>query len=352
MLSIPILTLVGVACAHGAFTCPATGGDTWRSISSEHFEIATDVPPQDATAILSEDERVFGAFEDLLFPYEPKLRDRIRIILFRSTSEFDRVAPHTAAGFFFYGKAENESKIPTIVLSLQQVRLRDPADEILRHELTHAFVRHFYPHAPVWLNEGLATYYSTLALDGDDALIGRPLSRVQFSDGDYLCAPSEASSDRICLIPRSRVPMIAELISLDPASFYVGMKTDPASWIQRASNYAGAWALIHFLENGDTAYKARFEDVRDALTQGTGWPDAWTGSFSGLAPDQPERDFRVYLTQRAFGVWKVHYKGRPQPPPPAVRELEDAELHALWATIGIRQDARNPHRSVVPGFAR
>jgi hypothetical protein len=126
-----------------------------------------------------------------------RLHERVRIILFRSTSEFDRIAPHTSAGFFFYGKAENESNVPTIVLSLQQVRLRDPAGEILRHELTHAFVRHFYPHAPVWLNEGLATYYSTLALNDGDVLIGRPLSRVQFSDDDYLCAPSEASSDQI-----------------------------------------------------------------------------------------------------------------------------------------------------------
>ena len=46
---------------------------------------------------------------------------------------------------------------------------------VLYHEVLHRFVRHHLPEAPLWLNEGLAEFYSTLEVGRGEAWIGAPV---------------------------------------------------------------------------------------------------------------------------------------------------------------------------------
>jgi tetratricopeptide (TPR) repeat protein len=95
---------------------------------------------------------------------------------------------------------------------------------IIYHEYTHLLVRNAVSSIPVWLNEGLAEYFSTFSLraNGREAQIGRPIARhVQ--------------------LLRERYLPIAQIIQVDQSSELYNEGS------RRSIFYAEAWALTHYL---------------------------------------------------------------------------------------------------------
>src|SRR5207237_8942366 len=95
------------------------------------------------------------------------------VVVFGSGRAFDPFRPRyqnkivPVAGYFVQGPDANY-----VTLTL------DTGDEgfrVICHEYTHFLVGNSVASVPVWLNEGLAEFYSTFALksDGKTAFIGR-----------------------------------------------------------------------------------------------------------------------------------------------------------------------------------
>ncbi len=91
------------------------------------------------------------------------------------------------------------------------------------HEFVHYFIHNNLPYIPLWLNEGLAEYYSTIRLERERADLGLPIDEhrrwIQQHD----------------LIP------LDKLFQIDPesAAYHRGVGRD--------SFYAQSWALTHYL---------------------------------------------------------------------------------------------------------
>jgi tetratricopeptide (TPR) repeat protein len=112
---------------------------------------------------------------------------------------------------------------------------RDPRGaprETLFHEYLHAFVRHNLPATPLWLNEGLAEYYSsfTVASSPDGSARG------------LLGLPKES---HLRTLQRERMIPLHRLleVGVDSPHYHAADR--------RGVFYAQSWALVHFLLSDD-----------------------------------------------------------------------------------------------------
>src|SRR5262245_33416651 len=161
--SIAVMPLGGCAW-QAALVCPDRGGHSWHQLESPRFRLWTDTTPARAAAALGEFEAAAGAFETLVFPDGPSLRERTDLVLFDRERDFDAIAPTGAAGWFHPLDDRGIDEAPLMVLrggDAASVRRR------FQHELVHRFMVTRGHRLPPWLEEGLADYYSTLRIESD-----------------------------------------------------------------------------------------------------------------------------------------------------------------------------------------
>ncbi len=106
------------------------------------------------------------------------------------------------------------------------VSAREEVTRTIYHEYAHAIFATAWPGAPLWLQEGLAEYFSTFRSDGQHVYIGEPLKEHARTLRASVCIP------------------FAELMELDAdASLYRDSDKNPIF-------YAQAWIVTHFLFHG------------------------------------------------------------------------------------------------------
>src|SRR5258708_1660885 len=154
--------LLALGCATGKSSgprCPADGGSPWIAVTSTHFVLSTDRDEQEARQISNDLESMFAAIADvgLASTDVPKLR--IDVVYFRRRDDYLQFAPELSSALFHWARPNDFERAPLVLVEGDLVhRTR----ERLQHELTHWFVHHHLPQAPIWLHEGLADYLSTL----------------------------------------------------------------------------------------------------------------------------------------------------------------------------------------------
>ncbi len=176
--------------------------------------------------------------------------------------------PATIGGYF--GQASDSNYI---IMSLEGF---EESSEITFHEYTHLLVRNAVKALPVWLNEGLAEYYSSYAVvdHGKAAEVGRAIKR------------------HIILLRQRYVP-IAELIAVDQSSpmYNEGER--------RSIFYAESWALTHYLllarPNGATAINSYANEI----AEGRAPADAFKSAF-GSSPADVDKELQEYLRHLTF----------------------------------------------------
>src|SRR5262249_43833732 len=156
---------------------------------------------------------------------------------------------------------------------------------MFQHELTHYFTWRTLGAIPVWLNEGLADYHSTLVVDQGFAYFGAPRPDRGFAETVELERAEYRGSYRTMAEIRS-VPSVAWLLGSSPRTFR------PASPNRRASRsdhrtqrfaYYGAYALVHLLKHSP-AYRERFRDFLSEIRRGQRAPVAWSRCFGDVDP--------------------------------------------------------------------
>src|SRR5258708_5815626 len=121
---------------------------------------------------------------------------------------------------------------------------------------------------PVWLNEGLAEYYSSyrLSADGRSAEIGRIL--------DW----------RLALL-RDRFVPLSQIIAVDASTALHGASA------QRSIFYAESWAFIHYLLSQVPDGGAKLNRYATTIAEGRAPSEAFPEAF-GAAPDEFEKQLR------------------------------------------------------------
>lgn len=323
-------TLVGLAvlaagCAHVA-TVRAPVEPQWVELTSRHFTLRTDLPRRQARAALADFEGVYGTLETVAFAGDAP-RDRIDVVLFSDEARFAALAPRGAAGYFMPRQPDDPEPRPTIVIHGRMLiagTLVETTQRRFRHELTHRFLDHRVRWTPPWLEEGLAEYYSTLKVDGGDAIVGTlpntKLLRVDIHSSASLV--ESMTEDRVDL---DDVPTVQQLLTADYATFH-----DRA---HELAYYAGAWTFVHMLLNGPFGYAPHFQRFLDLLAGGATPPEAWRDCFWAVPMWRLERDFKRYVTRTEMDPHAISVSVPKPKKPERERFMSAGEMHLMLARI-------------------
>jgi tetratricopeptide (TPR) repeat protein len=197
--------------------------------------------------------------------------------------------------------------------------LRREPRRIIYHEYLHYFVRLNLPGLPLWLNEGLAEYYSTFTVVGEEARVGLPVE----THVRYLQAGS--------MLPLER------LLAVDT--------TSPAynEGDRRGAFYASAWALAHYLLSDPERYQ-QLMDFLDLQEAEVPLREAFDQAF-GVAFSTLEKAVTRYAAGPHFRYTPLDLTAGELAVPgaPEVRPMSRAEVYFhlgdLLAHIGTGREA-------------
>jgi Flp pilus assembly protein TadD len=180
---------------------------------------------------------------------------------------------------------------------------------IVYHEYTHLLLASAVRSIPVWLNEGLAEYYSSYQLSAD---------RRSAEIGGIVDWRLASLRDR--LLPERLLP-ISEIIAVDAKT-----ALHDASG-RRSLFYAESWALIHYLLSQVPDGGARLNAYATAVAEGRPPADAFSQAF-GATPAEFDKRLYAYVRRPAFQAIRYTFKGRivvDQPAPSRVMERGEAD---------------------------
>jgi Tfp pilus assembly protein PilF len=179
------------------------------------------------------------------------------------------------------------------------------ADRVVYHELTHYFLRNTTPDLPLWVDEGLAEYYSSFEVSGGKISIGRPIvAHVQWL--------------------REHTPLpLAEHFAVTQKS------PDYSEGTRQGSFYAQSWALIHYLLTGEDAKRKQLAQFLANLRSGQSNDEAFRSAF-GIEYKILEAELRAYLGKKMMAYVTYDFAELPVPELSAMRAVtRDELLHAL-----------------------
>ena len=228
---------------------------TWNAVCTPHVDVLTD-------AGRDVGERVAEQLEDLrtvLSLAAPALVvgvAPVQVIVFREAELAANYAPtwhgqrDQVGGFFQTAPDRRRLLFPY-----------DPSHHpgVAQHEYTHALLDAAMPEAPLWLNEGLAEYFSMFSVSGDRAQAGAALQPHL----DWL-----ANHD---LMPLSELFAVGE----SSAAYHEGDR--------RGTFYAQSWLLTHMILSGTDDDLGRLERVLTATRDGERFESAFTRVFGDEA---------------------------------------------------------------------
>lgn len=195
----------------------------------------------------------------------------------------------------------------------------DAGDDAYRgiyHEYSHYLLRNVFGAAPLWFNEGLAEYYSTLEVssDGRRAVIGKPIRQ------------------HVELLRERRLPLAA-LLSVTVASSIYNSDTP-----ERSMLYAQSWAIVHHALHGMPRRREALVNLAFKLAAGMAPEQAVLEAY-GMTLSDLERDVQAYMRREIYQATSLEFKdavtttlGRN--PTPADEGEVEAWLGGVQMTIG------------------
>ncbi|WP_394826357.1 hypothetical protein [Pendulispora albinea] len=315
---------------------PGRGGPPWTELTSQHFILLTDLKGSEARRTLSEFETYYRVLVDHALTTDPFAGPRIQIVLLERAIDFRRFSGEGIQGFSL-GKLPNDPEpVPTLALYGD---FTESTRTVFLHELTHHVLQQNFRARPVWLDEGLALYYSTLVLDGDIVSVGLPVPTLPLYG---MLARTEGARMGRRLVPvtvtgqlRVRMPPASQLIRMDREAFYDARTPSHHDRMRtETGNYAAAWALVHMLHHGPAPYRARYGAFLSGIRQGLSMPEAWARAFRDVPAAELDRALLEYVSAPSAPYEERIY--RVLPPKGAVerqRSMSNAEVLLLWARL-------------------
>ena len=273
-----LLLLSTLLWASGASTAAA---QTWTYAESEHFEVYTTGGDRTARDALNYFERVHAFFTEFM-KITPQTKGRTRLIVFTGDRQFAPYKPGDLTVAFYQSGPERDY----IVMRA----LDDEAYPVVVHEYVHLVLRHSPGTYPVWLNEGLAEFFSTLAQEGNRMGIGKP--------------------------PLGRLAYITQEASMMPLDRLFGVTHGSPEYLGRSHSgvfYSQSWALTHMLFV-DSRYKAGMGEFTRLVVNGMPSADALMKVY-GKTAENVGRDLYNYVRQSQYTYFLADYRS-----PAAVRD--------------------------------
>jgi hypothetical protein len=202
-------------------TIPVSADAEWRFLHTEHFQLIGDVSARELRDVALR----FEQFRDIatrlnLAPASRQAAAPLTILVFRNGKSFEPFMPRESgrvvdsAGMFVEG--------PDTVYIAVRLDRGEASFRSVFHEYSHLLMRGVFPDAPLWLNEGMAEFYSTLRITGErSALIGYPVAA------------------HATLLQQRSMPLPQMFAATVRSSEYLGETST------RLLLYAQSWAVVH-----------------------------------------------------------------------------------------------------------
>ncbi len=281
--------------------CPKHGGDAWREVNTAHFTLSTNLAKQEAhefARTLEDSYRLLQFWVSRWLPINKAERDRIEIIHF-ATHEGLEDFTGAAAGFV----SKRRGRLLTVT---SDRRHQTATTEVLQHELTHRLMTDYVSKLPPWVTEGVAEFFSSVALRDDKAVAGNLTRRASFR----------------WFHDDTGIPSIKKLRRFSKQGF--GGK-------KASANYYAAWRAVHYFATTSTKLQLKFSGYVQLLSKGVPEQKAWVQAF-GDTEAIHDRKVRAHDRMRYVPLLVL-----PRPPLPkavvASRPLSEGETHALFAKV-------------------
>lgn len=249
------------------------GNDVWTKISSRNFLLVGNASEREIRQVAARLEQFRAAFERLLVAGHSDSIVPTTVLVFRDDLAYRpfeplyQGQPSEVAGHFQSGPDVNY-----IALSADAQHARG-ADALAFHEYVHLLVRHNFGRVPLWLNEGLAEFYSTFeVVDGNRRVrLGQPIK------------------GRLLTLRERELLPLSTLFGVDDQSPYYNESG------RREIFYAESWAFVHYLLNGhDGERRPQLMRYLDLLAAGQPDAEAFRQAFQTDA-SVLETELREYV---------------------------------------------------------
>jgi hypothetical protein len=267
-------------------------------LENSHFEIYTTNSEEQARQALRIFEQVRYFFLQKSKAIQPA-EGRVRIIAFSSDEEY-RPYRLNSSNFAYYERSRKRDYIAMQDLDREHY-------EAAVHEYTHLILEHLQIALPLWLNEGLADVYSSLEVNGEKAMVGKPLV------------------SRCAVLAGTRWMDWNTLFAVDHDSAYYN-EADKASIF-----YAQSLALTHMLMLGDS-YASRFPQFLSAVSSGLAAPQVFERVY-GKTTAEVGRDLHAYMLQSTLKVSIENIKLNWAEVEPEVLNLPDFKVNMALADL-------------------
>lgn len=264
----------------------AEGVDGWIKIRSRNFLLVGNASELEIRLVATRLEQFRAVFTRLLIASKHS-ESVVPTIVFVFRDDFAyrpfeplyQGRPSEVAGYF-----QASPDVNYITLSADQQHARS-ADALASHEYVHLLVKNSFERAPLWFNEGLAEFYSTLEITGGNRKVrlGKPLK------------------NRLLTLRRRELLPLSTLFDVNDASpFY----NEPG---KREIFYAQSWAFVHYLLNGHDGLR-RPQLLRYLVLVGSGQEhsESFQQAFQTDAATL-ESEFRQYVRRGKYEEQSVTF---------------------------------------------
>jgi hypothetical protein len=298
------------ACRVARAALPDAAGDTWVEAKSARFTVYSNAGQQAAVRAARHLERL----ADVLTSTTQGLRvdggREVRVYLFRDLNSFKPYRPTgddengITAGFQATG--------PDVALIAYHIPPDGDPMRFASHEYLHAVLGRNLGALPVWVNEGLAEYYSTFTAGKRTADIGRPIE------------------DHIVWLQTNGTIPLSQLMLVDEGS------PDYNEGRRRGTVYAESWAMVHMLVMAPGEGGSRFSRFLGALGRGVEQAPALREAYGSGAADSLSNALGVYVKLGSYHFTTYTFASDLADVATEVRELSRPEVLTVLGELAMR----------------
>lgn len=202
--------------------------------------------------------------------------------------------PETVAGYFMTRPLAN--------YLVMDGDVRGPAERVVYHEYLHHLLHGRFLRLPLWLDEGLAEYFSSFrAVDGE-ARFGLPIE------------------EHIRWLRQNNLIPVRQLFAIDLQS------KDYHEGVRQGVFYAESWALTHYLMlGGNPARRSQLHQLASLLQTGMPQESAFARAFGGDY-EALDHDLRAYVGRSELAYERLTLKSAAETTAAAVTPLARADV--------------------------
>jgi len=294
--------------------------DNWVSVRSKNFFLIGNASEKEIRQVGTRLEQFREVFTRLFTRTKFNSPVPTTVVVFKSDKSY---APFKSnpnnSGYFQPGPDTNYITLTT------EVRGEQNPFTVIFHEYTHLLVNTNSWNVPVWFNEGLAEYYSTVTVTDDQKFaLGNPIG------------------SHVYLLRDKKMLPLRTLFEVDHRSPYYNERDKQSVF------YAQSWALMHYLILGKGAQRVnQIGKFLDSLAASVPMEKAFQQAFE-MTFEQMEKELREYIRHDKYPIISGQFNQKIA----LDKEMQSAPITEAQAQAYLGDLLLHSHRPEAEGYLK